>query len=119
MRIGLEHIGKEVKRFDIPVRVNYVGNGDDFMGTCRGSEHPFPKESAWELVEEKKKKWAPALVNSSASGFWFVSSAFYSSEERAKESWQKWGDNPTVIWPAPLPDKDGFYDIPEGGKDDN
>ena len=111
MIVGPEHVGEFVKgrKGTTPIFVLNIG-AVDFWGLLNGDGYSFPRNLDWELVKNKEKV-APALVIHS-SGKLFQTGTFYSSEKEAREAWVRFGEY-GVIWPAPVPDKDGFYEVPK------
>jgi len=110
MKITKDMVGKKVTyktEDNWWVKVLYVGKAFFFGEAIDGTQGTFylDNNSKWELVEEKKK-YAPALIKNRVNSRW-ITNSLYESLQEAQEDYSR----SLVIWPAPLPNKDGYYEL--------
>jgi len=88
------------------VEILYVGKTSFFGEDESGIQGLFYSDDCkWELVEEKVS-YAPALWKD-YSGQLYITGDLYSSEKEAKKAFKE----ELIMWPAPLPNSKGFYEI--------
>ena len=111
MKIDKSMVGKKVRLHwqatERWVEVLYVGEINFFGINETGEETTYvktDKDIKWELVEEKKL-YAPVLYKG-IGGDWCLSGPLFKNKQDAQSYFKL-----KVIWPAPLPDKDGYYEL--------
>jgi len=115
MNITKDTVGKKVKRpesadqFRITALGNYSFLARKVHFNYESTEYLYDNDGTWELVKEKKLL-APCLVQPRIKGPWGLSQRIFENKQEA-EQYEPTANN--VIWPAPLPNKDGYYEIPD------